>query len=118
MSHIYQELTLKIQKLRDIAEEESNLLHDMFMPLVSHAQTHLLSSSLHYRLPSTLRSRLDKFEKLLHILKMSMADIMSAYSASKLLEFEAEELVYLIKALFADSDLRERNLRELSRYAF
>ncbi|KAL7273927.1 ribosome biogenesis protein ytm1 [Rhizina undulata] len=54
-----------------------------------------------------------KFRFLAQILESSMADIMYMFREGSLVEFEAEELIELMRALFADTDLRRRNMEEI-----
>ncbi|KAI1994050.1 ribosome biogenesis protein ytm1 [Ophidiomyces ophidiicola] len=57
-----------------------------------------------------------KFQYLINILESSLADIKYLWAEGELrLEFEADELVDLIKALFADSDYRKRAIAEIRR---
>lgn len=55
-----------------------------------------------------------KFQYLANILESSLVDIKYLWTEGELrLEFEAEELVDLVKALFADSDHRRRAIAEI-----
>lgn len=57
-----------------------------------------------------------KFQYLAEILESSLADIKYLWKEGELsLEFDAEEVVDLIEALFADSDLRRRAASEIKR---
>lgn len=55
-----------------------------------------------------------KFQYLAEILESSLADIRWMWKEGELsLEFEAEEVVELVEALFAESDLRRQAVREV-----
>lgn len=57
-----------------------------------------------------------KFQYLAEILESNLADIKYLWNEAELsLEFEAEEVVELIEALFAESDLRRRAIAEIRR---
>ncbi|WPH01117.1 Hypothetical protein R9X50_00395200 [Acrodontium crateriforme] len=57
-----------------------------------------------------------KFQYLAEILESSLADIKYLWNEGELsLEFDAEEVVELIQALFAESDLRRRAIAEIRR---
>jgi len=57
-----------------------------------------------------------KFQYLAEVLESSLADIKYMWSQGELsLEFEAEEVVELIEALFAESDYRRRAVAEIKR---
>ncbi|KAJ1670591.1 ribosome biogenesis protein ytm1, partial [Spiromyces aspiralis] len=51
-----------------------------------------------------------KFRQLADILQMSMAEIMARYNSGLLSEFSKDQLQGLIRALFIDSEARQRNL--------
>jgi centromere/kinetochore protein ZW10 len=57
-----------------------------------------------------------KFQYLAEILESSLADIKYLWNEGELsLEFDAEEVVDLIEALFADSDLRRKLVADIRR---
>lgn len=56
-----------------------------------------------------------KLCKLIDLLELPFAEIMSRFRQRELLEFSTRELTRLVCALFADSALRHRNLQEIAR---
>lgn len=103
-----------IEELADIGADES---HVIAVTLNSLAQ--LVSA---FDLPgkdatenfvSELVSSWEKFWLLKDILEMNMRDIMDAYRRGDLHMFEKSELIGLICALFATTELRESNIQEI-----
>lgn len=69
--------------------------------------------SLSLRTQSSIASHVPvwfKFKFLSELLEASMADIMFLFNEGHLIDFSANELSKLIRALFADSALRTKNL--------
>ncbi|OLL25265.1 Centromere/kinetochore protein zw10, partial [Neolecta irregularis DAH-3] len=56
-----------------------------------------------------------KFQWLAEILEWTMSEIMSEYRDGNLVDFSNDELISLLRALFAESDLRRKNIEELRR---
>ncbi|KAJ3283946.1 Centromere/kinetochore protein zw10 [Borealophlyctis nickersoniae] len=108
------------EKLIDIGAEESHKLHNLLLTLQS--VTDLFppppSSSSHHT-PRSLTEHyvphFNKFVQLTDLLDLSFADIMARFRAGVRYEFEGAELQRLIRALFADTPLRVKNLEEIGR---
>ncbi|KAG0231878.1 Centromere/kinetochore protein zw10 [Actinomortierella wolfii] len=54
-----------------------------------------------------------KYQQLTDILELSFAEIMTRFRAGQLRMFRVDELAHLVCALFADTPLRQRNLKEI-----
>ncbi|KAF9159168.1 Centromere/kinetochore protein zw10 [Actinomortierella ambigua] len=54
-----------------------------------------------------------KYQQLTDILELSFAEIMTRFRAGQLRMFRVDELARLVCALFADTPLRQRNLKEI-----
>ncbi|KJF61392.1 ribosome biogenesis protein YTM1 [Coccidioides immitis RS] len=120
-------LILDIEDLSDISDAESRRLaefctslsnlEDLFLPDPSTDpnaanQPEAIPMTAMY-VPNWL-----KFQYLINILESSLADIKYMWTEGELkLEFDVDELVDLIKALFADSDHRKRAIAEIRRTA-
>ncbi|KAJ3323128.1 hypothetical protein HDV06_002140 [Boothiomyces sp. JEL0866] len=55
------------------------------------------------------------FLTLIQLLSWSMSNIMECWRLGALNEFKVKDLVHLIKALFSDSELRTRNIKEIEK---
>ncbi len=118
LATVTNKIMVDIEDLGDISEEESKQLRH-FCDAVSK-----LSDLFAQENPSGGSSDLTsvyspswfKFQYLAEILESSLADIKYLWTEGELkLEFEAEELVDLIKALFADSEHRRKAISDLRR---
>ncbi|TPX72350.1 hypothetical protein SpCBS45565_g00434 [Spizellomyces sp. 'palustris'] len=109
----------EIKYLIDIAEEESHKLnqlltkfHTSILPLLSHDS---IPSEKIPTLAGHCISQCEKFIQVTDILDLSFADIMERFRDGRLKVLEKAELTGLIKALFADTPLRVKNLEEIVR---
>ncbi len=101
----------QIEDLTDITEKESRDLHQLLSKFKE------FSADFKTRDPETILDYIPSFRKFLlivDILEMNMADIMSLFRQGRLSDFSSNELVNLIKALFADTPLRSKNLLEIT----
>ncbi|EEP79923.1 predicted protein [Uncinocarpus reesii 1704] len=125
MSAAINKLILDIEDLSDISDAESRCLaefcsslsklEELFLPEPS---TDANAANQPEAMPMTAMYVPNwlKFQYLINILEGSLADIKYLWTEGELkLEFDAEELVDLIKALFADSDHRKRAIAEIRR---
>ncbi|KAK6437985.1 ribosome biogenesis protein ytm1 [Oleoguttula sp. CCFEE 5521] len=115
LSSIIGKIVLEVEELADIAESDSKqlrLLCDKISSLKSLFVTNEGATDMTFiYCPPWL-----KFQYLGEILESSLADIRYMWSEGELsLEFEGEEVVELIEALFAESDLRRRAVGEIRR---
>jgi centromere/kinetochore protein ZW10 len=111
LSFCFDHFIKELQELKDITEKESRELHQLlsrFKEFTADFKTRDPDELLTY-IPS-----MGKFLLIVDILEMNMADIMSLFRQQRLLEFSPTELVSLIKALFADTPLRTKNLLEIT----
>ena len=104
--------------MSDIAEDESRKLHSYCMSLATlnqHFQTQDESGETRDTASLYVQNWF-RLQYLGEILAGSLADIKYLWNESELkLEMEAEEVVGLIEALFAPSDLRRRAIAEIRR---
>ena len=122
LSHVIRKMVTDILELasepQGISEEESKqlkafldqvgLLADLFEKTGPDEETR---THVHVYTPSWLR-----FKYLGEIMEASLADIKFMWTESELsLEFEADEVVELIEALFAESEYRREAIREITR---
>jgi len=118
-------LCVEIEDLPDISEEESQVLRglcDQVSKLAelfaadekavpSNSSTSTAPSLVHIYAPGWF-----KFQYLSEILVSSLADIKYLWSEGELaLEFEADEVVLLVEALFAETEHRRRAISEIRR---
>jgi hypothetical protein len=101
---MYSRLCKEILSLRDIPADESHILHDTIQPLLTP------SSSVSYK----------KLRVIVDILVMSFAEIMDGIRGGVIgprngFLHDGREVCWLIKALFADTPLRAKNLDEVMR---
>ena len=111
-------IIVDIEDMSDISEDESKKLKE-FCDEVSKVrqvfseETHG-SGSVDYT--AMFISNWFKFQYLAEILESSLADIKYLWTEGELgLEFEAEEVIDLIEALFAESDYRRKTVNEIKR---
>ncbi|WEW61335.1 ribosome biogenesis protein ytm1 [Emydomyces testavorans] len=118
-------LILDIEDLSDISDAESrqladfcsylSKLEDLFIP-EPRTDPHAANQPESIPMTAMYVPNWLKFQYLINILESSLADIKYLWTEGELkLEFDAEELVDLIKALFADSDHRKRAIMEIRR---
>ncbi|MCJ1477975.1 ribosome biogenesis protein ytm1 [Lambiella insularis] len=126
LSTVINKIILEVEDLGDISEPESQrltsycnriiALDDLFLPEqsaepVEHAEQPLPRTAVY-------TAHWLKFQYLTNILESSLVDIKYLWTEAELsLEFEAEEVVDLIEALFADSEHRRRAIGEIRRSA-
>ncbi|ODQ51728.1 hypothetical protein SAICODRAFT_20390 [Saitoella complicata NRRL Y-17804] len=111
-----EKFTAEVQDIIDISEEDSKILvefatslaslEDLFIPSTSDYNTSTVAFYCEHWL---------KFRYLAELLEASMADIMYLFREGALIDFEREELIRLIEALFADTEVRRRNIGEIRR---
>lgn len=123
LSTVVNKIIVDVEDMSDISEPESQrlaafcsriaALDDLFTPLPPSnavAETNVVPLTAVYT-PSWL-----KFQYLANILEGSLVDIKYLWTEGELrLEFEVEELVDLIEALFADSEHRRKAIAEIRR---
>jgi centromere/kinetochore protein ZW10 len=101
----------QIEDLGDITEKESRDLHQLLSKFKE------FSADFKTRDPEAILVYIPSFRKFLlivDILEMNMSDIMSLFRQGRLSDFSSKELVNLIKALFAETPLRSKNLLEIT----
>jgi hypothetical protein len=109
---ITDKLSEDIYNMRDISDLESKRLgellqlQDIQSIFVSNGSSSLVG---HYA------SKFGHFRTLLQLLTWSFADIMEHFRMGALSDFTTDQLVYLFKALFSDSPLRQGNIDEVTR---
>lgn len=125
LSTVVNKIIVDVEDMSDISEPESQrlttfcnriaALEDLFVPqqaptaMPGAEQTAIPLTAVYA--PNWL-----KFQYLANILESSLVDIKYLWTEGELrLEFEAEELVDLIEALFADSEYRRKAIAEIRR---
>lgn len=127
LSTIIEKIIIDIEDLSDISDAESQKLV-AFCNSVSKLEDLFLADRRRdgengettERVPMTAMYVPNwlKFQYLINILESSLADIKFLWNEGELkLEFSVEEVVDLIRALFADSDHRRRAITEIRRNA-
>ncbi|KAJ7180742.1 hypothetical protein C8R46DRAFT_1211049 [Mycena filopes] len=93
--------------LPDITEVESHRLSELCR--IMHALEGLFDPFVLAYVPSWL-----KFQYLSELLEASMVDILDLFDSGSLVDFEVDELVRLVRALFADTALRTNTINRLT----
>jgi protein transport protein DSL1/ZW10 len=124
VSSVLNKLILDIEDLSDISEDESKALKrfcdvfDSLKDLFVQEQEGPDGEMVQANMTGVYAPVWFKFQYLAEILESSLADIKFLWTESELkLEFEAEEVVDLIRALFAESEHRRRAIAEIRRTA-
>ncbi|CAG8494488.1 1531_t:CDS:10 [Paraglomus occultum] len=108
IDHILLRMIEEVEDLADIALEESSHLNIICTMLYE------LERMFPKTEPIGKHSRAwHKFQQITEILNLSLAEIMDRYRGGILREFETEELVKLICALFSETAIRGRSVREI-----
>ncbi|TPX40990.1 hypothetical protein SeLEV6574_g06302 [Synchytrium endobioticum] len=116
-------VTSEVLSLVDIGDSESHRLHSLLSKLdagnslIKEFFTHpsippqqSINGVMDFYIPNGSR-----FVKLSNLLIVSFKDLMHFWRAGELREFRVNEMMKLVKALFADTPLRVKNLEEISR---
>ena len=129
LSTVVNKIIFDVEDMSDISEPESQrltdfcnriaALEDLFItpPPISHsAAAAAQGGEAPIPLTAVYSPNWLKFQYLTNILESSLVDIKYLWTEGELrLEFETEELVDLIEALFADSDHRRKAIGEIRR---
>ncbi|MCJ1465987.1 hypothetical protein MMC07_004606 [Pseudocyphellaria aurata] len=124
LSTVVNKIIVDVEDMSDISEPESQrlttfcsriaVLEDLFIPQQSPTASGAEQTAL--PLTAVYTPNWLKFQYLANILESSLVDIKYLWAEGELrLEFEAEELVDLIEALFADSEHRRKAIGEIRR---
>ncbi|KAL4964715.1 uncharacterized protein BDV14DRAFT_71303 [Aspergillus stella-maris] len=119
VSTVTDKIIIEIVDLGDISESQSqklvsfcnqlSKLEELFQPEVSDDTEPVPMTAVYVR-------NWLKFQYLINILESSLADIKFLWTEGELfLEFSAEEVIDLIKALFAESDYRRKAIADIKR---
>lgn len=126
LSTVLNKIIIDVEDMNDISEPESQrltdfcnriaALEDLFTPPpISHSAA-TARGEVPIPLTAVYTPNWLKFQYLTNILESSLVDIKYLWTEGELrLEFETEELVDLIEALFADSDHRRKAIGEIRR---
>lgn len=109
LDFIITEVMAEIFKLRDISEVESTRLAET----LQFVQIDTLFISNSESLTPNYSTHISHFKTLLRLLTWSFSSIMEHFRMGALCGFENKEIVHLVKALFSDTPLREKNLAEI-----
>ncbi|OJD28127.1 hypothetical protein ACJ73_00475 [Blastomyces percursus] len=126
LSTVINKMILDIEDLSDISDAESqrlagfcnkvSKLEDLFLPETKSGQDMTGEQSEAVPMTAIYVPNWLKFQYLTNILESSLADIKYLWTEGELqLEFSPEEVMNLIKALFADSDHRRRAIADIRR---
>jgi protein transport protein DSL1/ZW10 len=113
-------MIMDIEDMNDISEEASQRLRHFCLEIGKISDLFVAADGSHGSgdLTSIYAPNWFKFQYLSEILDGSLADIKYLWTDGELrLEFEADEVIDLIKALFAESDHRRRAISEIRRTA-
>jgi hypothetical protein len=102
----------EIYLLKDIAEVESQRL---FETLNLKATEALFIQEDHSLIAHYAGSAYLQFKTLTQLLTWSFATIMEHFRMGALVEFTVPQLEHLCKALFSDSELRQKNIQEIQK---
>ncbi|ORY06958.1 Zw10-domain-containing protein [Basidiobolus meristosporus CBS 931.73] len=105
----------EIQKLGDISEEESHHLYKLSTILTSCDQLMNYDGANIQDVLAAYVPHWSKYHKQIELLELSFAEIMERFRTGQLDEFKPSELENIIRAIFADTALRTKNLEEISR---
>ncbi len=105
ITSVIERLTFEIYELDDITELESHRLGELLN------LEDLLENILDFN--TSYCAGIGHFKTLLQLLTWSFASIMDHFRMGALMDFEIDTLCKLIRALFSDTPLRERNLKEI-----
>ncbi|GFF28747.1 centromere/kinetochore protein zw10 homolog [Aspergillus udagawae] len=119
VASVINKIIIDIEDLGDISEAQSqrlvsfcnqvSQLEDLFMPGPTEGIERVPMTAVYVR-------NWLKFQYLINILESSLADIRFLWTEGELrLEFSADEVVDLIKALFAESDYRRKAIADIRR---
>lgn len=111
----------EVERLVDIAADESQRLNELLTRLQACRDLFVPESTS--STPKVDKEKLirlyvphyNKFVELTELLDMGFAMIMERFRSGRLREFESGELQRLVRALFADTPLRVKNLEEIGR---
>ncbi|KAJ3055799.1 Centromere/kinetochore protein zw10 [Rhizophlyctis rosea] len=111
----------EVERLVDIAADESQRLNELLTRLqacrdffVSESTSSTMKADKE-KLIRLYVPHYNKFVELTELLDLGFAVIMERFRSGRLREFESEELQRLVRALFADTPLRVKNLEEIGR---
>ncbi|KAK9717450.1 ribosome biogenesis protein ytm1 [Basidiobolus ranarum] len=105
----------EIQDLGDISEEESHHLYKLSTILTACDQLVAYDGINVQDALATYVPHWSKYHKQIELLELSFAEIMERFRTGQLDEFKPNELENLIRAIFADTALRTKNLEEIGR---
>lgn len=101
-----------IKDISDISEEESKQLSMLFNQFAQVEDIFTVEEQLFPITPTYVPNWL-KFRYLLEILEASMQDLMYLYNSGALVDFEKEEIIDLLKTLFAETPSRAENILKI-----
>ncbi|EKG14672.1 RZZ complex subunit Zw10 [Macrophomina phaseolina MS6] len=117
LATVLNKMIVDIEDMSDISEEESKRLRD-FCTRISTLSELFTHPQQQGDMTGIYTPNWFKFQYLGEILESSLADIKYLWTEGELkLEFEADEVVELINALFADSDYRRKAIADIKRTA-
>lgn len=119
-STILGKLIVDIEDMSDISEDESEKLKQYCDEISKVKEIFLAEAQANGSgdMTAVYVTNWFKFQYLAEILESSLADIKYLWTEGELrLEFEADEIVDLIEALFAESDYRRKAVNEIKRSA-
>ncbi|EMR09636.1 hypothetical protein PNEG_02220 [Pneumocystis murina B123] len=101
-----------IKDIPDISEAESKQLSTLFNQFAQVEDIFTVEKQMFPITPTYVPSWL-KFRYLLEILEASMQDLMYLYNSGALVDFEKEEIIDLLKTLFAETPSRAENILKI-----
>ena len=119
-STIFGKLIVDIEDMSDISEDESKKLKQYCDEISKVKEIFIAEAQGNDSgdMTAVFVSNWFKFQYLAEILESSLADIKYLWTEGELrLEFEADEIVDLVEALFAESDYRRKAVNEIKRSA-
>ncbi|KAF7308440.1 Dsl1-C domain-containing protein [Mycena chlorophos] len=106
-------LLVDVLALPDITEVESHRLHELFRMLSALEALFVEDVNQQPFVVAYVPSWL-KFSYLTELMDASMVDIVDLFESGALVDFEVDELVRLVRALFADNALRTNTINKLT----
>ncbi|KAG4303819.1 hypothetical protein PORY_002782 [Pneumocystis oryctolagi] len=101
-----------IKNIPDISEEESKQLSKLCNEFVQVENIFVIEKQEFPVTPTYVPNWL-KFRYLIEILEASMQDVMYLYNSGALIDFEKEEIISLLKTLFAETPSRAENISKI-----
>lgn len=106
LESVAEQIVNNVEDMEDIGEEDSHIMSSL-LQTIAFAFDHITGKGV----------QMKKMSALARILEATMAEILDMMTKGELDDFSEEEMKDLIRALFAESELRRHVLAEVERWA-